>query len=129
MKIGELSKATGVSIPTIRVYEREGLIEPADRTDGMFRVFSETQRHRLDFIKRLRNLGFGLDEVKLLLSLAGAGSTEDKSLIARAISAALSKRKSDLAKLESRLEAAIVGGLPFEEIECAFRDGGPTQNQ
>ncbi|MCH7863001.1 MAG: MerR family transcriptional regulator [Proteobacteria bacterium] len=53
MQIGELSRVTGVSIPTIRVYEREGLIAPADRTDGRFRIFTETQRQRLDFIKRL----------------------------------------------------------------------------
>jgi len=120
MRIGELSEITGVSIPTIRAYERDGLIGPAMRTSGKFREFSEQQRNRLDFIKRLRNLGFDLDQVKVLLMLADARPAEKQDVIANQIIAAIELRKLDLNKLERRLSAALSGELSFKGIDDAF---------
>jgi DNA-binding transcriptional MerR regulator len=47
MKIGDLSRDVGLSIRTIRFYEKEGLIALPERTEGRFRIFSQTQRNRL----------------------------------------------------------------------------------
>jgi len=69
MKIGDLAKSTGVSVPTIRLYEREGLIAPAQRTSGQSRIFSESHEARLVLIKRLRLLGFELEQIRPLLAL------------------------------------------------------------
>jgi DNA-binding transcriptional MerR regulator len=121
MRIGDLSKATGISIPTIRLYEREGLISPAARTEGRFREFSEEQQLRLDFIKRVRSLGFTFDEVKVLLALAHTHADSGKPSLVKAILSGIKERKRDLAQLEDRLSAALSGAKPFEGIEDAFK--------
>lgn len=118
MRIGELSKTTGVSVATIRLYEREGLIGPADRTDGKTRVFSEAQKRRLVFIKRVRNLGFSLDDVKALLAFTDSHQQDRVSLVER-MRSGIASRKRDLARLEKHLNSALEGSSPAD-VEDAF---------
>jgi DNA-binding transcriptional MerR regulator len=120
MRIGELSRVTGVSIPTIRLYEREQLISPACRTQGRLREFNNEQRLRLDFIKRVRTLGFSLDEVKVLLALSDSVLSEDKMLHIEILSG-IRNRKRDLQNLEERLLSAVAGSQPFEGLASAFQ--------
>lgn len=68
--IGALSKATGVNIETIRYYERVGLIPEPPRSDAGRRVYGEDDRKRLAFVRRCRELGFPLDDIRGLLDLA-----------------------------------------------------------
>jgi Cu(I)-responsive transcriptional regulator len=70
MKIGEIAAATGVHIETIRYYEREGLVPPPARTVSNYRSYGEAHRQRLTFIRRARDLGFSLAQVRELLGLA-----------------------------------------------------------
>lgn len=72
MKIGELARLSGVTIDTIRFYEREGLLPAPLRTSSGYREFSAETLGRLSFIKRARELGFRLDEIGELLILAEA---------------------------------------------------------
>jgi len=67
--IGYVSKVTGCNIETIRYYERIDLLPKPPRTDGGFRLYNDDHIKRLNFIRRSRNLGFHLDEVRDLLSL------------------------------------------------------------
>ncbi len=67
--IGALSAATGVNIETIRYYEKIGLIPAPPRTDGRQRVYDVSHLKRLTFIRRGRELGFSLDQVRELLGL------------------------------------------------------------
>jgi DNA-binding transcriptional MerR regulator len=120
MRIGELSTATGVSIATIRVYEREGLIQTASRTKGKLREFTSDQKRRLDFIKRVRDLGFSLDDVKGLLSHSGA---VDVTLVDR-IFDGIKIRKRDLERLEVRLSKVRAGALTVNDLDSAF---GPSE--
>ncbi|MDE2516851.1 MAG: helix-turn-helix domain-containing protein [Rhodospirillales bacterium] len=70
--IGELSRRTGCNIETIRYYERIGLMpEPARR--GRYRSYGAEDVARLGFMRRARELGFTLDEVRALLGLASGG--------------------------------------------------------
>lgn len=69
--IGALSDGTGVNIETIRYYERIGLIPPPPRSAGRHRLYGELHRRRLVFIRRARELGFSLEEVRALLGLGG----------------------------------------------------------
>lgn len=69
MKIGEVSKKTGLSIDTIRYYERRGLITRPQRRYSGYRIFEEKQVDELRFIKRAHQLGFTLSEIKQLMSL------------------------------------------------------------
>ncbi len=67
--IGTLSAETGVNIETIRYYEKIGLIPAPPRTEGRQRVYDSTHLKRLTFIRRGRELGFPLDQVRELLGL------------------------------------------------------------
>lgn len=67
--IGYVSKVTGCNIETIRYYERIGLLPKPPRSEGGYRMYSDEDIKRLNFIRRSRNLGFHLDEVRDLLSL------------------------------------------------------------
>ncbi len=70
MKIGELAQATQTDIQTIRFYEREKLLRPLGRTAGNYRIYDESDVHRLAFIRHCRSLDMSLDEIRLLLRFA-----------------------------------------------------------
>jgi len=72
----ELAKRSGVNLETIRYYERVGLLPKPPRSGGGYRQFSPESVRRVRFIKRTRELGFSLNEIKELLALRiAAGST------------------------------------------------------
>ena len=68
--IGDLSKRTGVKIPTIRYYEQMGLIEPPERSEGNQRRYTADGLRRLSFIRHSRDLGFTIEDIKGLLELS-----------------------------------------------------------
>ncbi|WP_025898357.1 MerR family transcriptional regulator [Sneathiella glossodoripedis] len=68
--IGELSKRTGVKIPTIRYYEDMGLLEQPIRSQGNQRRYSEDGLKQLSFIRHSRELGFSIEDIKELLELS-----------------------------------------------------------
>lgn len=107
MSIGELAKATAVKIVTIRYYEHVGLMPAPARTEGNYRSYSAEHSHRLQFIKRLRELGFTLDEVRGLLQLS-AEKTKPCAQVDRITNAHLAtveKKLHDLKKLATELRA------------------------
>jgi len=69
LTIGRLAKLAGLGIETVRFYERQGLIEPPARTDSNYRIYPVEEVNRLKFIKRAKNLGFTLKEIKELFEL------------------------------------------------------------
>jgi len=71
MQIGDASKATGVSAKMIRHYESIGLIPEADRRSSNYRDYAAEDVHRLGFIRRARDLGFPIEEIRELLKLWG----------------------------------------------------------
>lgn len=68
--IGELARQAGIAVQTVRYYERIGLLPPAPRSTGNQRRYDERARRRLGFIRHARELGFPLDAVRELLTLA-----------------------------------------------------------
>jgi len=69
LTIGRLSKRTGVNIETIRYYERAGMLPKPLRSKGGYRVYSHDHVKRLSFVRRGRELGFSLDQLRGLLRL------------------------------------------------------------
>ncbi len=69
--IGELSRLTGVNIETIRYYERINMLPAPPRTEGGRRVYGGPHVQMLRFIRRGRELGFTLDEIRALVALGG----------------------------------------------------------
>lgn len=70
MKIGELSRATGTNIETIRYYERIGLLPLPARTRANYRDYGDAHRARLTFVRHSRDLGFTIEEIRSLLDLS-----------------------------------------------------------
>lgn len=106
LTIGELARATGANISTIRHYERVGLLEPAVRSDGNQRRYREEDCVRLSFITRSRDLGLSIDAIRDMLQL---GQRPEMSAIDadRIIDEQLSVIRTKIArlrKLETELE-------------------------
>jgi len=70
LAIGELGRLTNTKVETIRYYERIGLLSAPARTSGNYRAYGAEHLNRLSFIRRSRDLGFSLDQVRALLDLA-----------------------------------------------------------
>lgn len=100
--IGVLSTETGVNIETIRYYERIGLIPAPPRSEGLQRIYDAQHLKRLTFIRRSRELGFSLDQIRALLGLAGTHAltcAEVKGL-AEQHTADIRRKIKDLKRLE-----------------------------
>ena len=72
LQIGEVAKRAGVSIDTLRYYEKVKLLPSPTRSSGGFRLFAPEHIERVRFIKQAQELGFSLDEIKGLLATGGA---------------------------------------------------------
>lgn len=70
LTIGKLAKATDAKVETVRYYERIGLLGAPARSEGNYRLYDEVALSRLSFIRRARDLGFSLDQVRALLDLS-----------------------------------------------------------
>ena len=72
LRIGEVASRTGVSIDTLRYYEKRRLLGRAKRSSGGFRLFAHEAVERVLFIKQAQQLGFSLAEIGELLAIGGA---------------------------------------------------------
>jgi MerR family mercuric resistance operon transcriptional regulator len=109
LQIGSAARATGLSIDTIRFYQKEGLLRPPARTAGGYRVFSETEIAELQFIAQAQDLGFSLAEIKELVSLRnenGRACPEVRGLIHRKLKN-VREKISALQQLESELARGL----------------------
>jgi len=74
IRIGEIAQRAGVSVDTIRYYERLKLLPRAPRSEGGYRLFALEDVQRLRFIRQAQDLGFSLNEIRMLM--AGGGAVE-----------------------------------------------------
>jgi len=104
--IGELSKRTGVKVPTIRYYEQMGLIREADRSEGNQRRYEKTDLERLAFIRHARDLGLNIDAIRELIALSQHREMpcEGADRIAAEHLADVREKIARLKKLEHELE-------------------------
>lgn len=107
--IGKLSRLTGVNIVTIRYYERVKMLPAPSRTEAGRRIYGPNDRRVLAFIRRSRELGFTLDEIRALLDLGAPGdaSCAEVEEIASAHLASVRAKLADLARLEAILASAV----------------------
>ena len=107
--IGHLAKKAGTKTETIRFYEKAGLLPPPHRTPRNYRAYTISHLNRLSFIRRARDLGFPLDQVRTLLTLA---DDRDQScaaidVIAKAHLREVERKISDLQALKIELDDLI----------------------
>lgn len=109
LTIGRLATLSGVNLETIRYYERIGLMPEPDRTEGGHRLYEADHRRRLTFIRRARELGFSIDEIRALLDLARPQRRSCEEV--RAITAAhlddVRAKIADLVRLEAVLAETV----------------------
>lgn len=109
LTIGEMGKATNSRIETIRYYERIGLLPKPPRTSGNYRNYGQNELGRLSFIRRSRDLGFSLDQVRALLSLSDDRNCDCAGVdrIAKEHLLEVDRKLADLAALRRELKAVI----------------------
>jgi len=108
-KIGQAAREAGVSIDTIRFYEKRGLLKSSGRTEGGFRLFGDREIEELKFIQKAQELGFSLGEIRELLLLQGdgVGACEHvRGLLEQKI-AQVQNKVEELRKLELSLKRAL----------------------
>lgn len=125
MNIGQASSASGVSAKMIRYYESIGLIPPSLRRDSGYRHYGAADIHRLGFIRRARDLGFSMEQIRDLLRLwsdCARSSAEVKS-IALGHVAELEERARELNDMAEALKhlASACGG--DERPDCPIIKG------
>lgn len=106
MKISELSARAACPVQTIRYYEQQGLLAPAARTAGNYRVYTESDAERLRFIRHCRNLDLSLDEIRQLLKLYDRPqeSCDAVNALVNGHISAVSERITELQALERHLK-------------------------
>ena len=130
--IGELSRQTKCNIETIRYYERIGLLPTPRRNAGRFRRYDADDVGRLRFIRRARQLGFTLDEVRALMRLPTAESgdvRQEARGLAEAHLKQIRAKIADLQAMERILASAIrecaAGEPPACPIVAVFSGDSP----
>ena len=122
--IGALAQRTRCNVETIRFYEKIGVLPKPQRTEGGHRAYARTHVARLSFIRRARELGFPLDEVRALLRLADVRTVACNEVKAVAIThladvrakiAALQAMQDSLVALIAGCDTDDRGGCPLVE--------------
>lgn len=117
MQIGEVAERTGLSHRTMRHYEEVGLVQPSGRSDGGFRLYTEEDLERLLLIRRMKPLGYSIEEMKALLATVDTLRRYPDDADARAgLDALLAETRGRRAKLARQLEmadefSALLGSL------------------
>ncbi|MBJ7532966.1 helix-turn-helix domain-containing protein [Rhodomicrobium vannielii ATCC 17100] len=124
MPIGELSRATGVKVPTIRYYEQVGLLPEPPRTRSDRRIYDDSAIKRLRFIRHARELGFDVDAIRQLLDLSDQPqrSCAKVDAIARRHLEEISSRLARLAILKEELERMISQCSQEKIAQCRILD-------
>jgi MerR family transcriptional regulator, mercuric resistance operon regulatory protein len=118
--IGEMSRQTGVNIETIRYYERIGLMPKPDRTAGGNRQYDQDQLKRLYFLRRARDLGFSLEEIRGLFEMVDRRDFTCSEVHDLTVNHLISVREkiSNLTRLEKALSAMVAECSRGDVPEC-----------
>lgn len=123
LTIGELSSQTGVNIETVRYYERINLIPAPKRSAGGRRVFVSDDVQRLNFVRRARELGFSIEDIRSLLAVGKGGrSCKDAHAVAVRHRDAVRANIRDLRRLERTLTKAAELCIQGTSSDCAIID-------
>ncbi len=118
MRIGELSRISGKTSRTLHFYEELGLLTPASRTKGGFRLYARSAVLRVQWIERLQELGFSLQEVSAFLSELHAHSTGPATMsqLQDFYRGKIEETRAAIRRLQD-LEAELTGAISYLD-EC-----------
>jgi DNA-binding transcriptional MerR regulator len=129
LTIGDLSKAKNTKVETVRYYERIGLFPTPTRSAANYRTYGAAELGRLSFIRRARDLGFSLDQVRALLSLSDDRTCDCAGIdhIANEHLREVDRKLADLAALRRELKAVINSCNGGTVAECRIVEAlGPV---
>lgn len=109
LTIGHLARETGTKVETVRFYEKSGLLPKPMRTDGNYRSYDRAHLNRLSFIRRARDLGFSLDQIRALLALSDDRERSCSAVdeIAKEHREEVERKIADLQSLKKELDRMI----------------------
>ena len=129
LKTGELARLTGKTERTIRYYEEMGLLTPAERTQGGFRLFEPDQAGRIAEISRLQEAGFSLDRIAQIVKIwkkspRGVDAARDLREILELGIAEAAKRIQEMIELKKEIEESLL-----YLNECGKCDDEPSRGR
>lgn len=118
LSIGQVAKQVGMGVETVRFYEREGLLEKPSRNKSGYRQYPQEVIARIQFIKRAKELGFSLKQIKELLSLRVDPDTTCDMVKARA--------EHKIADIECKIKTLQKMKLALVRLTTSCQGAGPT---
>ncbi|MEQ7124401.1 MerR family transcriptional regulator [Actinopolymorpha sp. B11F2] len=123
MKIGEVARRAGVTIDTIRFYERRGVLSAPARRPSGYREYGEDTVGRIQLARRMKSLGLSLDEIIDALAAHDAGPVTCESERWR-LDAALDRVDARIAELKALRKEIVAARTACEQGSCTFVTGG-----
>ena len=123
MKIGDLSRVSGVPSQTIRFYERRGLLSPSGREGNGYRRYDRAAASRLDFIRSAQTAGLTIAEIASVITVRDAGEAPcaHVSTLLTAKLDDVQRRQRELAVLEAELHHLIAASRDLDPTDCEPR--------
>lgn len=122
--IGQLADAVGIAAPTVRFYERKGLLPAPQRADNGYRVYDNTALSRLQFIRSAQAAGLTLAEIRGVTDIRDRGEapcTHVEALLDAKL-AEIRRRREELAGTERQLRALLARGRQRDPADCGEGD-------
>ncbi|MFJ6002197.1 MerR family transcriptional regulator [Arthrobacter sp. NPDC092385] len=120
MHIGELAERTGLSLRTIRHYDEVGILPATSRTEGGFRVYTETDLERLMVIRRMKPLGFSLEEMTDLLGVLDALQQEEDQAATDELRARLAVFRDTAVERRAKMVETLARADEFIDVLTRF---------
>jgi len=120
MQIGEISKRIGITVEAIRFYEKQGLIEKPQRNESGYRNYPDETLQRVSFIKKSKELGFSLKEIKELLLLRYEPGTTCNDV--------KQKAEEKVADIENRINSLVKMKDALNGLVAACTGTGPASS-
>lgn len=124
LHIGDLARAAGIPAATIRYYEKIGLLSSPARSEGNYRRYGSDDLDRLVFVRRARELGFSIEQVKELLELADRQEEDCGTVmhLAQEHLADIEQKIRDLTTLKARLSTLALSCKGGKVADCKILD-------
>jgi DNA-binding transcriptional MerR regulator len=133
LKIGEVSKRSGIGIEALRFYEKSGLIDPPARTGSGYRLYDADVLDRLEFVKRAQVLGFSLNEIAQIIAEKRSGVSpcaKVRQVVRRRLEE-LDQRMNQMRRYRNELAAALKEWEQAGDVEghvCGLIEGAEIKH-
>ena len=127
LKISEIANKTGLSAHTLRFYEKNGLIHASQRSEAGYRLYSESDVRKADFIRTARNIGFSLEDIAVLLSIrldkASHTCQEVTEITSRKL-VEVNEKIRELTSMQTTLQTLLASccGGPEDATHCSIME-------